>query len=235
MKTLPPDLPRRTALRRTILRALAVAVCLPLLAMLPRAAFADSFSDFFRAVKNDDYTTVNSLLKRGLSPNLVEETRGDSGLILALREQSDKVFNILLNAPGTDLEIRAKNGDSALMIASYKGNAAAVKALLAKEAEVNNPGWTALHYAASIGNDDIVCMLLEASAYIDAESPNSTTPLMMAAGSGRVSTVKLLLDEGADATLKNNVGMTALDFAQQAGQTYVLDDITKLLTNARKP
>ena len=60
-------------------------------------------------------------------------------------------------------------------------------------------------------------------------------PLMMAAGSGRVSTVKLLLDEGADATLKNNVGMTALDFAQQAGQTYVLDDITKLLTNARKP
>ena len=66
-------------------------------------------------------------------------------------------------------------------------------------------------------------------------SAPSSAPLMMAAGSGRVSTVKLLLDEGADATLKNNVGMTALDFAQQAGQTYVLDDITKLLTNARKP
>lgn len=216
-------------------RALAMLACLPLLAILPGMAFADSLSDFFRAVKNDNYTAVTSLLSRGFNPNLVEESRGDSGLILALREQSDKVFNILLNTPGIDLEIRARNGDSALMIASYKGNVAAVKSLLAKEAEVNNPGWTALHYAASIGNDDIVRMLLEASAYIDAESPNGTTPLMMAAGAGRLSTVKLLLDEGADATLKNNLGMTALDFARQASQTYVLDDMTKLLENAGKP
>lgn len=151
--------------------------------MLPSAAFADSLSDCFRAVKNDDDITVNSLLKRGLSLNLVEENRGDGGLILALRHESARVFNLLLNTPGIDIEIRAKNGDSALMIASYKGNLAVVKVLLAKEAEVNNPGWTALHYAASIGNDDIIGMLLKASAYIDAESPSSTTPLMMAAGS----------------------------------------------------
>jgi ankyrin repeat protein len=239
MKTVSSDYPSRdlevrlvrTARRRTM----TVLTCLLVLAALPCVAFADTISDFFKGVKNDNYTVVSSLLQRGLSPNLVEETRGDTGLILALREDSNKVFNILLNTPGVDLEMRAKNGDTALMIASYKGNVAAVKALLAKEAEVNNQGWTALHYAASIGNDDIVRMLLEASAYIDAESPNSTTPLMMAAGAGRVTTVKLLLDEGADATLKNNIGMTALDFAQQASQTFVLDDITKLLNNARKP
>lgn len=216
-------------------RALTLLASLLMLATLPGEAFADSLSDFFRAVKNDDYTTVSALLQRGLSPNLVEGMRGDSGLILALREDSGKVFNILLNAPGADLEIRAKNGDSALMIASYKGNVAAVKALLAKEVQVNNQGWTALHYAAAIGSDDIVRMLLEESAYIDAESPNGTTPLMMAAGSGRLTTVKLLLDEGADPSIKNNIGMSALDFAQQASQTYVLDDITGLLNNARKP
>ncbi|RXZ38921.1 ankyrin repeat domain-containing protein [Oxalobacteraceae bacterium CAVE-383] len=225
MKTALPDYRRHAA---------AVLACLVMLAA-PCAAFADTLSDFFRAVKNDNYTVVKSLLERGLSPNLVEETRGDSGLILALREDSKRVFDILINTPGIDLEIRARNGDSALMIASYKGNVAAVKALLAKEAQVNNQGWTALHYAAAIGNDEIVRMLLEESAYIDAESPNSTTPLMMAAGSGRVTTVKLLLDEGADPTLKNNVGMTALDFAQEARQTYVLDDITNLLNKPAKP
>jgi ankyrin repeat protein len=231
MKTVSLDYPSRDVRRRTI----TILTCLLMLAALPCVAFADTLSNFFIAVKNDHDSTVSSLLQRGLSPNLVEETRGDSGLILALREDSQKVFNVLLNAPGIDVDIRARNGDSALMIASYKGNAAAVKALLAKEAQVNNQGWTALHYAAAVGNDDIVRMLLDESAYIDAESPNGTTPLMMATGKGRVSTVKLLLDEGADPSLKNNAGMTALDFAQEARQTLVLDDITKLLDNARKP
>jgi ankyrin repeat protein len=230
-----PCLPDYLLLIGNIRRRVAWMLCLMAVAVMPCLAAASSLDDFFRAVKNDDYTTVTSLLKHGLSPNLVEERRGDTGLILALREESTKVFDILLNTPAIDLDARAKNGDTALMIASYKGNAAAVKALLAKEAEVNNQGWTALHYAATNGSDDIVRMLLEASAYIDAESPNSTTPLMMAALNGRVSTVKLLLDEGADASLKNNLGMTALDFAHQADKQFVLDDMVKLLGSAGKP
>jgi ankyrin repeat protein len=206
-----------------------------LLAMVPGVAFADSLGDFFRAVRMDDSTAVSSLLQRGLSPNLVEENRGETGLMLALREDSNKVFNVLLNAPSIDLETRAKNGDNALMIAAYKGNVAAVKALLGKEVEVNKQGWTALHYAATIGNDEIVKLLLDGSAYIDAESPNSTTPLMMAAGKGHVSTVKLLVDEGADVSLKNNVGMTALDFAREADMRSVFDDMTALLGKSGKP
>jgi ankyrin repeat protein len=42
-------------------------------------------------------------------------------------------------------------------------------------------------------------LLLEENAYIDAESPNKTTPLMMAAQYGSPAAVKLLLAEGADA------------------------------------
>jgi ankyrin repeat protein len=213
----------RLARRRTVI----ALTCLLLAA--PCVTFADSLSDFFKAVKMDDSTTVSALLQRGLSPNLVEGDRGETGLILALREDSTKVFNVLLNAPSVDLEARAKNGDNALMIAAYKGNVAAVKALIAKEAEVNKQGWTALHYAATIGNDEIVKILLDESAYIDAESPNSTTPLMMAARGGHVSTVKLLLDEGADATLKNGIGMTALDFARESDMRTVFDDMTALL------
>jgi uncharacterized protein len=214
-------------------RRIVIALTCLLLAAAPCVVFADSLSDFFRAVKNDDSTTVSGLLQRGLSPNLVEENRGETGLIVALREDSTKVFNVLVNAPSVDLEVRAKNGDNALMIAAYKGNVAAVKALIAKEAEVNKPGWTALHYAATVGNDEIVKILLDESAYIDAESPNSTTPLMMAARGGHVSTVKLLLDEGADATLKNNIGMTALDFARESDMRTVFDDMTALLGNPK--
>ena len=55
--------------------------------------------------------------------------------------------------------------------------------------------------------------LLEHSAYIDAESPNGTTPLMMAAMYGSPEAVKSLIQAGADPTLKNQLGLSALDFA----------------------
>jgi len=60
---------------------------------------------------------------------------------------------------------------------------------------------------------DVVRLLLEHHAYIDAESPNKTTPLMMAARYGLPQVVSLLLEEGADPTLRNEQGLTALDFA----------------------
>jgi ankyrin repeat protein len=144
------------------------------------------------------------------------------------------VFDALLNARGIDLEAKARNGDTALMIASFKANLPAVKALIDKGAEVNKTGWTPLHYAASIGNNDIVSLLLEKSAYIDAESPNKTTPIMMAARAGHIMTVKLLLDEGADATLKNDAGMTAIDFAEKHEFRDIAEGLTYRLKKAGK-
>lgn len=215
-------------------RFAALLPALALLAMQPTTAFAGAYDDFFRAVKLDDASVVKSLLSRGLDPNLVDEERGDTGLILALRENSLKVFDLLLNARDVDIEARAKNGDTALMIACFKGNRAAVDALLAKGAEVNRPGWTPLHYAAAIGNNDIVKVLLDKSAYIDAESPNKTTPMMMAARGGHILTVKLLLDEGADATLKNELGMSAIDFAEKFNHKDIAEGLTYRLRKAGK-
>ena len=59
----------------------------------------------------------------------------------------------------------------------------------------------------------IVEYLLEQSAYIDAESPNGTTPLMMAAMYGSPEAVKVLIQAGADLDHKNQLGLSALDFA----------------------
>ena len=56
-------------------------------------------------------------------------------------------------------------------------------------------------------------------AYIDAASPNGTTPLMMAAQYGSAEMVKFLLDEGADPTLKNQLGLTAVNFAQRVSRS----------------
>ncbi len=126
------------------------------------------------------------------------------------------------------MEARNAQDESPLMMAALKGNLEAVKALLARDGDVNKTGWAPLHYAASAGSRQhvaIIALLLENHAYIDATSPNGTTPLMMAAQYGSNEAVQQLLDEGADPTLKNQLGLTAADFALRVSRTESADKI----------
>ncbi|CAL61573.1 conserved hypothetical protein; putative exported protein and Ankyrin repeat domains [Herminiimonas arsenicoxydans] len=215
-------------------RSLQLLMAMSLVASLPMLAHAGAYEDYFQAVKGDDAATVTSLLQRGFDPNTIEPERGDSGLVLAVREKAMKVFSVLLQARGTKVDLQIKNGDTALMIAAYTANRQAVAALLAKGAAVNKSGWTPLHYAAASGNDEIVKMLLDKAAVLDAPSPNKTTPIMMAARGGHIYVVKTLLDAGADATLKNDAGMTAIDFARQNGNKDIVEGLTYRLKKAGK-
>ncbi|MCU6433600.1 ankyrin repeat domain-containing protein [Undibacterium sp. Jales W-56] len=212
----------------TVLRLLSVILIFAQAAfVLP--AHADAYDDLLVAVKFDDIEVVRSLLNKGIDPNSVEAIRGETILMLALREHSQKVFEALLKQPDIKIEARANNGDTAIMLACFEGNVVAVKQLLEADAQINRPGWTALHYAAAKGNVEIIGILLEHSAYIDAASPNDTTPLMMAVRSGKTDAVKFLLDEGADASLKNQSGMTALDFALAFEQKEIADLLKSII------
>ncbi|PUE43532.1 hypothetical protein B9Z34_01490 [Limnohabitans sp. Hippo3] len=174
--------------------------------------WAGSYEDFFKAIQFDDVKTVQSLLQRGFDPNTVNPS-GVSGLMLAVREPSLKVAELLAGWPKVKVEVRNDKDESALMLAALKGYLPLVKKLVENDADVNKPGWTPLHYAASAGQVQVIEFLLEQSAYIDAESPNGTTPLMMAAMYGSPEAVKVLIQAGADLNIKNQLGMTALDFA----------------------
>jgi ankyrin repeat protein len=175
-------------------------------------AQSGSYEDFFKAVQSDNVRTVQTLLQRGFDPNTVNP-EGVPALMLAVREPSLKVAELLASWPQTKTEVRNANDESPLMLAALKGYLSLVKKLVANDADVNKPGWTPLHYAATGGHVPILEFLLDESAYIDAESPNGTTPLMMAAMYGSPEAVKLLIQAGADLSLKNQLGMTALDFA----------------------
>ena len=175
---------------------------------------AGSYEDFFTAVKKDDAATVKSLLQRGFDANS-RDPNGQHALYLALQEPSLKVVSALLDWDKTKVESRNAADESPLMLASLKGILPVVAKLVEKGADVNKPGWAPLHYAATFGHIDVMNLLLENHAYIDAASPNGSTPLMMAALYGSASAVKLLLEAGADPTLKNNQGLTAIDFANR--------------------
>lgn len=221
--------------QRARLRLMGAAAAAALAAVLPCLALAQqSFVEYFRAVKIDDARKVASLLAQGFDPNAIEEQRGESGLMLAVREDAMSVFQTLLDTPGTDINARAFNGDTALMIACFKGNQAAAEALLGRGAMVHHDGWSPVHYAAASGHNGLVRLLLELGAPLDARSANNTTPMMMAAWGGHIMTVKLLLDDGADATLKNDHGMTAIDFADRGGYREIVEGLTWRLKRAGK-
>ncbi len=204
-------------------RQLLAAAVLPGLERLlePMKRKPDSYTEWFAAIQTDDVNRCRQLLQRGFDPNTVEPERFDTGLILAVRIKSWKVFAVLLEARGIQLDARSRNGDTALMVAAFNGEAAAAIRLIDKGAEINRPGWTALHYAAASGNLPILRKLLAHSAYIDAESPNKTTPLMLAARAGHTKAVQLLLEEGADVLLKNELGLDAVDFARSQQRTEI--------------
>lgn len=196
-------------------------------------AHADSFNDFFRAVRSNNASGVESLLRRGFDPNTRDE-HGLTGLLIAIREPSPRVVQVLLASPQTNVELRNGNDESPLMLAAIKGQMDLVKQLIARDADINKPGWTALHYAASSGQVEIMKLLLEKYAFIDAQSPNGTTPLMMAAMYGSPESVKLLLDEGADPLMKNQQNMTAMDFAVQGKRPDAIE-MLKAVVQAKRP
>src|SRR6201996_8735775 len=199
--------------------------CAALSALVAAPAQAAAIDSLIKSVKFDDVDGVNKLLAKGMDPNSVDN-QGIPLLVIAAREKSDKVGAALVANPKTNIEIQDKAGENAMMMAALNGDLDFVNLLIAKDAEVNKKGWAPLHYAAANGHDDVVKVLLDHSAYVDAGSPNGTTPLMMAARGGHVSTVKLLLDNGADLTVKNQIGMTALDFAKTYKEPDVIEGLT---------
>ena len=193
-----------------------------------QSAFAGAYDDFFSAIRQDDAKAIQALLQRGFDPN-TRDPKNLHGLFLALREPSPKVAQILISTPKIDLNPITPDGETPLMMAVFRGQNELAIAMIDKGADVNKPGWTPLHYAATAGNVQLIKVLLENHAYIDTESPNKTTPLMMAAQYGTTGAVKLLLEEGADVNLKNDLGLTAIDFAQYAKKQDSVDVISAFI------
>jgi len=181
------------------------------------SANAGSFEDFFVYLRNDNASAVAELLNRGFDPNTKNE-KGQPGLTVAMQERSLQAARALLARPATDVNALNAAGESALMIAALKGDIEGAKMLIERGAQVNKPGWSPLHYAATGPEPQLVRLLIERGADLDARSPNATTPLMMAAQYGSEESVKLLLERGADPKRRNDLKLGVVDFALKAGR-----------------
>ena len=221
--------------RRQSLRWLGVAA-VGSAAGLSQPVWADAYEDYSRALVSDNASAILNLVFRGFDPNTLD-TRGRPGLVSALHQDSLKVVDELLKAPKINVNLASRQNETPLMMACIKGHLDLAKRLIKMGADVNREGWAPLHYAASADTPqtlDIIKLLLENSAYIDAASPNGSTPLMLAAQYSSEAVVKLLLEEGADITLRNQRNMTAADFAKLVDRQYMVDLLGKALQKERR-
>ena len=169
--------------------------------------------DFAKAAKFNDMKEVKSLLSKGISPNTID-INGNPMLVLAIKDRSYGVIDVLLSAKGTDVDLSNKNGETPLMMAAINGDLPLVQTLVLKNrAQLDHISWTPLHYACAKGHLDVAQFLLANGAIVDSLSLGGTTPLMMAVQSGNEYLVKLLLDKGANLQLRNEAGFSAIDIA----------------------
>jgi len=110
--------------------------------------------------------------------------------------------------------------------AAGTGDLERVKALLVANVDVNAPraddGVTALMTASEFGHLDVVRVLLEAKAEVNAKMNNGGTALILASSYGHLDVVKALLDAKADANAKAGNGGMALMLASEKGHLEVV-------------
>lgn len=193
--------------------------------LLVFAQAGGSYERFWTAIQRDQVAPIQALQARGFDINSPSLSLSPP-LVHALTLDHLQVAQYLVAQAELDIEATNPSGENALMMAALRGHLGVVHSLLARGAQVNQPGWAPLHYAASHSGPQaltIVALLLEHHAYIDTESPNKTTPLMMAAQYGTEAVVSHLLAQGAQVLQQNQLGLNAIDFARRAGREAVAE------------
>jgi uncharacterized protein len=197
-----------------------------------RAANRYGVTPLSLAAVNGNAPITRLLLDKGADAKQTV-SRGQTVLMTAARTGNAAVVTALLDK-GADVSAREwQLGETALMWAAAENHADVVKLLVARGAEVDarsNPlsfpkdrfglegvltilprgNWTALMYAARDGAPDAAAALLDAGAQINAQDPDSTTPLVRAIWNSHYDTAKVLLDRGADPNLLDTAEMGAL-------------------------
>lgn len=181
------------------------------------------------AVEMDDVSKVSKMIKNGQASVDEKLSNGDPILLHAARAGSEKVINFLI---ANHVDVNALNSvrESSLMMAVFFGDSSAndshaihdriAKVLVESGAHLENENWWApLAYAAYPGRLEIARYLVEHGALIDGPVVDGiapvNTPLMMASLQDHEKFVLFLLEQGADAKIKNSKGGTAYSMAEK--------------------
>ena len=163
-----------------------------------------------------DVRMVELLVESGADVNAQNESLKTALMLAAFYGKLNIVK--LLRLKNASYELRDKSGMQAVHYAVDGGNADTLEWMLQDGADVNardySNGWTPLLRAASVNSTkDIARVLIRYKARIDAMDKEDKTPLMIATINGNLQFVQVLIDHGADFSIKNKFGKSLYDLA----------------------
>ena len=167
------------------------------------------------SVKHGHINCAKFLLMRGADIN--HQADGVTPTPIFLVNVNDHDMASFLIENGANLNVTS-NGFSPLMLAIEAGSLILSNLYIAEGADLNiqEPlfGGTALWIASRKGYKGIVLGLLGKGVDVNKSLKSGVSPLMEAAKNGHEDVVNLLIAGGANVNAKNDIGNTALDYAE---------------------
>jgi ankyrin repeat protein len=200
---------------RLFIAALALA-CACVHAQTPAEAL-------FRSIENGDFDEFSRLVDTGIDLS-VSNKLGETPLYVAAEKGQLEMAKRLI-AKGADAKARTPNGESVLHAASMIESTSLMTALIEAGAEINTAnrdGETPLHWAALTGTFLAVKALADAGADLNVQDARlGNTALHSAVSHDDIVLIHYLISKNVRTDLRNNVGLTALEFAQSRGRGSV--------------
>jgi len=180
------------------------------------------------ACKTGDVKTVGRFLSRGGNVNELGDFRNSLANVAVINGQNGVLA--LLIAKGADLNKPNATGLTPLHNAAMRDNAEAARMLLDAGVDPNqvnalDRGKAALHYAAIYEGLNVAALLLDRGVDIDVLCGIRASPVIWAAYSGTLKSVKFFVAKGAVLNIVDGNGDTALSSAKSSGK----DDIYQYL------
>ena len=200
-----------------------------------------AIEEFFDFIRIGDVDSVTKYLDAGMNPNvkkLPDLTNGVSALMCSIAKRRVLITHLLLTYkadPNLSLNKSTISNISPLMLAAQQGPIESVNHLIDFGANVNTrttgaiTGNTALMVAIQAKKYDTVEILMNKDADINNISDRGITPLMLAAQTGDIDIVNLLLSHpDLNIYAIDSEGKNALVYAYISGNIELIQLLTQL-------
>jgi len=178
----------------------------------------------FRSIENEDFAEFSRLVDTGVHVAAINK-HGETPLYFAAEKGRLEMAKVLI-AKGADARALTPTGETVLHASAMIESSALTAALIQAGAEIdraNSDGETPLHWAAMTGTFLAVKALADAGANLDAQDQRvGNTALHAAAWHNDIVLIHYLLSKGARTDIRNNVGLTAFEFAKAGGRTTAI-------------